>query len=71
MDIALTDAETKYYNDLFNLCDSEKIGKIPKLKAEEFFRTAENIDNEILLEVSSCNVFLLLKYRTLYCQDLV
>jgi len=57
MDIALTDAETKYYNDLFNLCDTEKIGKIPKLKAEEFFRTAENIDNELLLEVSSCNVF--------------
>ncbi|XP_070492333.1 ralBP1-associated Eps domain-containing protein 1 isoform X2 [Chironomus tepperi] len=52
MDIALTDAETKYYNDLFNLCDVEKIGKVPKLKAEEFFRTAENIDNEILLEIN-------------------
>lgn len=52
MDIALTDSENKYYNDLFALCDTEKTHKVPRLKADEFFRTAKNIDNEILTEVS-------------------
>lgn len=51
MDISLTESESKYYNDLFTLCDVEKIGKIPKLKSDEFFRSAE-IEEETLAEIN-------------------
>lgn len=52
MDISLSDSESRYYNDLFMLCDVEKTGKIQNLKALEFFRSS-NVDNFILSEVSS------------------
>jgi hypothetical protein len=52
MDICLTESESKYYNDLFSLCDVEKVGKVPKLKSDEFFRSAEEIEEETLIEVS-------------------
>ena len=52
MDISLSDSETRYYNDLFTLCDTSKIEKIEKLKATEFLRNSE-IDNSILSQVSS------------------
>jgi hypothetical protein len=50
MNINLTESERRYYNDLFSLCDVEKIGKVSKLKADEFFRSTD-IENDILSEV--------------------
>jgi hypothetical protein len=55
--LSLSDAESKYYNDLFSLCDVEKIGKVSKLKSDEFFRTTE-LDDKTLNQVSylwQCN----------------
>lgn len=51
MDINLSDSESRYYNDLFTLCDVEKTGKIQNLKALEFFRSS-NVDNSVLSQVS-------------------
>lgn len=52
MDISLSDSESRYYNDLFTLCDVEKTGKIQNLKATELFRSS-NVDNSVLSQVSS------------------
>ncbi|KAG5674508.1 hypothetical protein PVAND_004470 [Polypedilum vanderplanki] len=52
MDVSLTESENKYYNDLFTLCDVEKIGKIETLKANELFRSAEDITEEVLTEIN-------------------
>lgn len=52
MELTLTESESKYYNDLFSLCDVEKVGKVPKIKSNEFFRSAEELDEIILAEVS-------------------
>lgn len=53
MDIfsSLTESESRYYNDLFMLCDVEKTGKIQKLKSLEFLRNS-SIDNSVLSQVS-------------------
>lgn len=51
MDISLSDSESRYYNDLFTLCDVEQTGKIQHLKALEFFRSS-NVDNSVLSQVS-------------------
>jgi hypothetical protein len=56
MDLSLTESESKYYNDLFTLCDVEKIGKVQKLKSDEFFRSAE-LEEDVLLEVSGPNQY--------------
>ncbi|CRL00944.1 CLUMA_CG014223, isoform A [Clunio marinus] len=50
MNINLSESENRYYNDLFTLCDVEKIGKIEFLKATEFFRSS-NVDNSILSQI--------------------
>lgn len=39
-EVSLTEAESRYYADLFLCCDEEKTGKIPMLKASELFRSA-------------------------------
>lgn len=52
MDLSLTESESRYYNDLFTLCDVEKTNKIQNLKALEFFRSANNVDNSVLAQVS-------------------
>lgn len=51
MDLNLTDSESRYYNDLFTLCDVDSNGKIQYLKALEFFRSS-NADNSVLAQVS-------------------
>ena len=51
MDISLTDVERSFYDKLFNLVDVEKVGKLSKLKSDEFFRSTE-INDDILLQVS-------------------
>lgn len=51
MDISLTEAERSFYDKLFNLVDVEKIGKLSKLKSDEFLRSTE-IDDDILMKVS-------------------
>ncbi|CAO1313459.1 unnamed protein product [Diamesa serratosioi] len=50
MDLNLTDIESTYFNDLFCICDSEKLGKITYLKSLELFRST-NISNDDLLEI--------------------
>lgn len=46
----LTEEETKLYNDLFLLCDSQGINKVEKLKATEFLRTSSCLaDDEATL----------------------
>lgn len=52
MDISLTEAESSFYDILFNLVDVEKVGKLNKLKSDEFFRSSSEIDNDILMKVS-------------------
>lgn len=52
MDINLTESESRYYNDLFSLCDVEKIGKIQYLKSQELFRSS-SIDNQVLNQVNT------------------
>lgn len=54
MDLNLTDIENTYFNDLFCICDSEKLGKITYLKSLELFRST-NISNDDLLEVIKRN----------------
>ena len=57
MDISLTEAESSFYDILFNLVDVEKVGKLNKLKSDEFFRSSSEIDNDILMKVSdSCSL---------------
>ncbi len=51
MDISLTDVERSFYDKLFNLVDVEKVGKLSKLKSDEFFRSTE-INDDILVQVS-------------------
>lgn len=51
MDLNLNESESRYYNDLFTLCDVEKNGKVQNLKALEFFRSS-NVDNSVLSQVS-------------------
>lgn len=58
MDLSLTESESRYYNDLFTLCDVEKTGKIQTLKALELFRSSEgggaglDVSEEVLAQVS-------------------
>lgn len=53
MDLSLTESESRYYNDLFSLCDVDKSGKFcPFLKSVEFFRSS-SIDDSILSQVST------------------
>ena len=47
----MTESETRYYNDLFTLCDVRCEGKIQNLKALEFFRSS-SVDNSVLSQVS-------------------
>ncbi|XP_052853271.1 ralBP1-associated Eps domain-containing protein 2 isoform X1 [Drosophila gunungcola] len=51
MDVSLTEAETRFYSELFQCCDVEKTGKVPMLKATELFRSAD-IANEIVIEIT-------------------
>jgi hypothetical protein len=63
MDINLNESESRYYNDLFSLCDVEKIGKVQNLKALEFFRSS-NVDNSVLSQVSDEQANLLIEQDT-------
>lgn len=56
----LSEAELRYYNDLFKICSEsaekcssnyDSSGKIPALKATSLFRSA-NLSNEIINKVS-------------------
>jgi hypothetical protein len=51
MDITLTDIESKFYDRLFLLVDVEKVGKLSKLKVDEFLRSTDT-ENDILINVS-------------------
>ncbi|XP_055544652.1 ralBP1-associated Eps domain-containing protein 1 [Wyeomyia smithii] len=50
----LSEAELRYYNDLFKICSetSDSSGKIPALKATSLFRSA-NLSNEIINKITS------------------
>ncbi|XP_055594669.1 ralBP1-associated Eps domain-containing protein 1 [Uranotaenia lowii] len=50
----LSEAELRYYNDLFKICSesSDGSGKIPALKATSLFRSA-NLSNEIINKITS------------------
>ncbi len=50
-EVNITETESRYYSDLFNVCDVEKkASKVPNLKATEMFRSA-NLENDILKQV--------------------
>ncbi|EDW86777.2 uncharacterized protein Dwil_GK23672, isoform B [Drosophila willistoni] len=52
MDVTLTELETRFYSELFQICDVEKTGsKVPMLKATELFRSAD-IANEAVIEIT-------------------
>lgn len=50
----LSEAELRYYNDLFKICSesSDSSGKIPALKATSLFRSA-NLSNEVINKITS------------------
>ncbi|XP_058445856.1 ralBP1-associated Eps domain-containing protein 2 [Malaya genurostris] len=50
----LSEAELRYYNDLFKICSesTDSSGKIPALKATSLFRSA-NLSNEIINKITS------------------
>ncbi|XP_021700411.1 ralBP1-associated Eps domain-containing protein 1 [Aedes aegypti] len=50
----LSEAELRYYNDLFKICSesSDGSGKIPALKATSLFRSA-NLSNEVINKITS------------------
>lgn len=51
-EVNISETESRYYSDLFNVCDVEKgKSKVPNLKATEMFRSA-NLENDILKQVS-------------------
>lgn len=51
-EVNISETESRYYSDLFNVCDVEKkASKVPNLKATEMFRSA-NLENDILKQVS-------------------
>lgn len=58
MDINLNESESRYYGDLFSLCDVEKIGKVKNLKALEFFRSS-NLENSVLSQVIQLKALLI------------
>lgn len=50
-EVNISETESRYYSDLFNVCDVEKkSSKVPNLKATEMFRSA-NLENDILKQV--------------------
>lgn len=51
----LSEAELRYYNDLFKICSesTDSSGKIPALKATSLFRSA-NLSNEVINKVGVC-----------------
>lgn len=52
----LSEAELRYYNDLFKICSesSDSTGKIPALKATSLFRSASaNLSNEVINKITS------------------
>lgn len=52
-EVNISETESRYYSDLFNVCDVEKkASKVPNLKATEMFRSA-NLENDILKQVSN------------------
>lgn len=58
-EINISETESRYYSDLFNVCDVEKkASKVPNLKATEMFRSA-NLENDILKQVSILSKFLI------------
>lgn len=50
----LSEAELRYYNDLFKICSetSDSSGKIPALRATSLFRSA-NLTNEVINKITS------------------
>lgn len=52
MDLNLNESESRYYNDLFTLCDVEKSGKIQYLKATELIRSS-GLDNPTVDQVKA------------------
>lgn len=54
--VYLTEPESRYYNDLFMLCDVEKTGKVSQLKVTELFRSSQ-IENSTLSQVSLIYIF--------------
>jgi hypothetical protein len=44
-------SQLRYFNDLFILCDEDKINKVTVIKASELFRSA-SLSNEAIKEVS-------------------
>lgn len=56
MDLNLNESESRYYNDLFTLCDVEKSGKIQYLKATELIRSS-GLDNQIVDQVKMKSIY--------------
>lgn len=56
MDLNLNESESRYYNDLFTLCDVEKSGKIQYLKATELIRSS-GLDNQIVDQVKLKSIY--------------
>jgi hypothetical protein len=53
-------SQLRYFNDLFILCDEDKINKVTVVKASELFRSA-SLSNDAVKEVSLQNDFSLHK----------
>ncbi|XP_034474039.1 ralBP1-associated Eps domain-containing protein 2 isoform X2 [Drosophila innubila] len=51
-EVTLTEAETRFYSELFQCCDVENTGKVPMLKATELYRSAD-IANETVIEITA------------------
>ncbi|XP_037024627.1 ralBP1-associated Eps domain-containing protein 1 isoform X2 [Bradysia coprophila] len=52
-EVNISETESRYYSDLFNVCDVEKrASKVPNLKATEMFRSA-NLENDILKQITT------------------
>lgn len=69
--VFLTEPESRYYNDLFTLCDVEKIGKVSQLKCTELFRSSQ-IENSTLsqvrhIAVARCDVERIARARFHFC----
>lgn len=55
-EVNISETESRYYSDLFNVCDVEqKASKVPNLKATEMFRSA-NLENDILKQVRQFSI---------------
>uniref|UniRef100_A0A8C8YPL9 Uncharacterized protein n=1 Tax=Prolemur simus TaxID=1328070 RepID=A0A8C8YPL9_PROSS len=61
--LTLSDAEQKYYSDLFSYCDIESTKKVVvNGRVLELFRAAQ-LPNDVVLQVTSKNKFLFFSYK--------